>query len=94
MNNTCENIPRSFGGFESDSSQSIAAWGINVGSKFAQGVSKMCSNFFSGSSAAPIPSSSAPSSYGPVGRGRSGSNASQVIWTSLMTIKFATHCFL
>ena len=55
----------------------MAAWGINVGSKLAQGVSKIYSNLFSGSSGSHgSPSSSAPSSYGPVGRGRSGSNTS------------------
>ena len=35
---------------ETDGNQSVAAWGINVGSKLAQGVSKIYSNFFSSSS--------------------------------------------
>ena len=41
---------RSQGGMETDGNQSVAAWGINVGSKLAQGVSKIYSNFFSSSS--------------------------------------------
>eukprot|EP00095_Tigriopus_kingsejongensis_P005566 maker-scaffold12_size759060-snap-gene-2.15 protein:Tk05566 transcript:maker-scaffold12_size759060-snap-gene-2.15-mRNA-1 annotation:"breast carcinoma-amplified sequence 3-like protein" len=53
-------IHRSFGGMECDGSQSVAAWSINVGSKLAQGVSKIYSNFFSGNAS---PCSSAPSSY-------------------------------
>ena len=32
---------------EVDGSQSVTAWGINVGSKLAQGVSKIYSNIFS-----------------------------------------------
>ncbi len=43
------NIHRSLGGMEADSGQSVAAWGINVGSKLAQGVSKIYSNIFSSS---------------------------------------------
>ncbi len=46
---------------ETDSSQSMTAWGINVGSKLAQGVSRIYSNFFSSG----IP----PSSSSPSGRG-------------------------
>jgi hypothetical protein len=46
---------RSLGGLETDCSQSVAAWGINVGSKLAQGVSKFYTNFFT--------STSSPSSY-------------------------------
>ncbi len=38
---------RSMGGMEVDGSQSVTAWGINVGSKLAQGVSKIYSNIFS-----------------------------------------------
>jgi hypothetical protein len=37
------------GGMEVDGSQSVTAWGINVGSKLAQGVSKIYSNIFSAS---------------------------------------------
>eukprot|EP00094_Tigriopus_californicus_P011925 TCALIF_11520-PA protein Name:"Similar to rudhira Breast carcinoma-amplified sequence 3 homolog (Drosophila melanogaster)" AED:0.12 eAED:0.12 QI:210/0.88/0.7/1/0.77/0.6/10/0/1394 len=44
-------IHRSFGGMECDGSQSVAAWSINVGSKLAQGMSKIYSNFFSGGTA-------------------------------------------
>ena len=40
-------IHRSVGGMETDGNQSVTAWGINVGSKLAQGVSKLYSNFFS-----------------------------------------------
>ena len=40
-------IHRSLGGMESDGNQSVTAWGINVGSRLAQGVSKIYSNFFS-----------------------------------------------
>jgi len=42
-------LHRSQGGMEMDGNQSVAAWGINVGSKLAQGVSKIYSNFFSSS---------------------------------------------
>ena len=35
---------------ESEGNQSVAAWSINVGSKLAQGVSKLYSNFFSSGS--------------------------------------------
>jgi len=38
---------RSMGGMEIDGNQSVTAWGINVGSKLAQGVSKIYSNIFS-----------------------------------------------
>lgn len=48
---------------EADGSQSVAAWGINLGSKMAQGVSKIYSNIFSSSSPASGSASSAPSSY-------------------------------
>ena len=41
-------VHRSLGGLETDSSQSMAAWGINVGSRLAQGVSRFYSNFFAG----------------------------------------------
>ena len=34
---------------EGCASQSVTAWGINVGSKLASGVSKICTNIFSGS---------------------------------------------
>jgi hypothetical protein len=34
------------GGMEVDGSQSVTAWGINVGSKLAQGVTKIYSNIF------------------------------------------------
>ncbi len=44
---------RSFGGLETDCSQSMAAWGINVGSRLAQGVSKIYSNLFSSSPTSP-----------------------------------------
>ena len=59
-------LNRSFGGMEMDGSQSVAAWGINVGSRLAQGVSKIYSNFFSSSSTSSAGSSfasSAPSSF-------------------------------
>jgi len=40
---------RSAGGMEGEMGQSVTAWGINVGSKLASGVTKICSNIFSGS---------------------------------------------
>ena len=41
---------RSSGGMEGDLSQStVTAWGINVGSKLASGVAKVCSNIFTSS---------------------------------------------
>ena len=40
---------KSAGGVEGGPSQSVTAWGINVGSKLASGVTKICSNIFSGS---------------------------------------------
>lgn len=40
-------IHRSCGGMIVDGGQSVTAWGINVGSKLAQGVSKLYSNIFS-----------------------------------------------
>lgn len=56
-------IHRSLGGMIVDGGQSVTAWGINVGSKLAQGVSKLYSNIFS--NAKPIsschPTSSLPS---------------------------------
>jgi len=55
-------VHRSFGGLETDGAQSMAAWGINVGSKLAQGVSKIYTNFFSSSSGS-------PQSPGSTGRG-------------------------
>ncbi len=57
-------VHRSLGGMENDGAQSMTAWGINVGSKLAQGVSRLYSNFFSSS-----PSSSGPSSLGPKSSG-------------------------
>ena len=63
---------RSLGGLETDSAQSMAAWGINVGSKLAQGVSKIYSNFFSSGSASSAPSSLSSGSVG----GTSGRNVS------------------
>ena len=42
-------IHRSSGGLETDCSQSVAAWGINVGSKLAQGVTSIYSTLFSSS---------------------------------------------
>ena len=60
---------RSQGGMETDGNQSVAAWGINVGSKLAQGVSKIYSNFFSTSSSSttnpPLSSPSASSGRHP-----------------------------
>ena len=58
---------RSQGGMETDGNQSVAAWGINVGSKLAQGVSKIYSNFFSSSSTS---SSSQPLSSPSANTGR------------------------
>ncbi|XP_071744399.1 LOW QUALITY PROTEIN: BCAS3 microtubule associated cell migration factor [Lepeophtheirus salmonis] len=54
-------VHRSFGGMEMEGGQSVTAWGINVGSKLAKGVSKIYSNIFShgnrpGSSTANTPS--------------------------------------
>jgi len=46
-------IHRSLGGMIVDGGQSVAAWGINVGSKLAQGVSKLYSNIFSTKSSSP-----------------------------------------
>ena len=40
---------KSAGGMEGSASQSVTAWGINVGSKLASGVTKICTNIFSGS---------------------------------------------
>jgi len=40
---------RSAGGMEGEAGQSVTAWGITVGSKLASGVTKICSNIFSGS---------------------------------------------
>ena len=40
-------LSRSLGGMIVDGGQSVTAWGINVGSKLAQGVSKLYSNIFS-----------------------------------------------
>merc|ERR1719319_1148994 len=40
---------RSAGGMEGEAGQSVTAWGITVGSKLASGVTKMCTNIFSGS---------------------------------------------
>merc|ERR1719394_1514616 len=40
---------KSAGGMEGAVNQSVTAWGINVGSKLASGVTKICSNIFSGS---------------------------------------------
>ena len=40
---------KSAGGMEGGASQSVTAWGINVGSKLASGVTKFCSNILSGS---------------------------------------------
>ena len=37
-------------GMEGDSSQSVTAWGINVGSRLASGVSKIYANIFAGGS--------------------------------------------
>ena len=72
---------RSQGGMEMDGNQSVAAWGINVGSKLAQGVSKIYSNFFSSSPNTtpnqPLPSPSASSGRHPHFQTcSSGSNAS------------------
>ena len=54
---------------ETDGTQSVAAWGINVGSKLAQGVSKIYSNLFSSSSSTttnqPLSSPSASSGRHP-----------------------------
>ena len=49
---------RSLGGMEADSGQSVAAWGLNVGSKLAQGVSKIYSNIFSSATTPPAGSKS------------------------------------
>ena len=46
-------IHRSLGGMIVDGGQSVAAWGINVGSKLAQGVSKLYSNIFSTKTSTP-----------------------------------------
>jgi len=40
---------KSSGGMEGGASQSVTAWGINVGTKLASGVTKICSNIWSGS---------------------------------------------
>lgn len=40
---------KSAGGMEGGVNQSVTAWGINVGSKLASGMTKICSNIFSGS---------------------------------------------
>ena len=40
---------KSAGGMEGTAGQSVTAWGINVGSKLASGVTKVVSNIFSGS---------------------------------------------
>ena len=40
---------KSSGGMEGGVNQSVTAWGINVGSKLASGVTKFCSNILSGS---------------------------------------------
>ena len=60
---------RSLGGMIVDGGQSVTAWGINVGSKLAQGVSKLYSNIFSSAAASTKPSchhpSSLPSATGP-----------------------------
>ena len=66
---------------ETDGNQSVAAWGINVGSKLAQGVSKIYSNFFSTSSSStanpPLSSPSASSGRHPnFPTGTGGSNVS------------------
>ena len=42
---------------ESEGNQSVAAWSINVGSKLAQGVSKLYSNFFSTGSSSSVSTS-------------------------------------
>ena len=67
-------LHRSLGGMESDGNQSVTAWSINVGSKLAQGVSKIYSNFFSGT---PSSSSRHPSHSGSIGvpSGISGGSA-------------------
>ena len=69
---------RSQGGMETDGSQSVAAWGINVGSKLAQGVSKIYSNLFSSSSTTANPPLSSPSAssgrHQPFLSGSGGSN--------------------
>lgn len=73
-------IHRSFGGLETDSAQSMAAWGINVGSKLAQGVSKIYSNFFSGTSPASSSLGNRPSgqtAHSALTRGDSGSEEPQ-----------------
>lgn len=48
---------RSAGGMEGEAGQSVTAWGINVGSKLASGVSKMYTNMFS-TNVRPNPSAS------------------------------------
>ena len=68
---------------ETDGTQSVAAWGINVGSKLAQGVSKIYSNLFSSSSttAANQPHGMVPSSTCSAGRHssfQSGSSGSSI----------------
>ncbi len=73
---------RSAGGWETDCSQSVAAWGINVGSKLAQGVSKIYSNFFSSpasgsgyhqrASVPPSPTQAAASGGGPANEPQKG----------------------
>ena len=40
---------KSAGGMEGGVNQSVTAWGINVGSKLASGVTKFCSNILTGS---------------------------------------------
>ena len=39
---------KSAGGMEGGVNQSVTAWGINVGSKLASGVTKFCSNILTG----------------------------------------------
>ena len=65
-----------------DGGQSVTAWGINVGSKLAQGVSKLYSNIFSTKPSSM--SSCHPSSLPPMSG--TGSNNQQEMQKGIVTI--------
>lgn len=65
-------IHRSLGGMIVDGGQSVTAWGINVGSRLAQGVSKLYSNIFSAPKTASGASSCHPCSMPPMPANSSG----------------------
>jgi len=77
-------IHRSLGGMIVDGGQSVTAWGINVGSKLAQGVSKLYSNIFSTKPSSM--SSCHPSSLPPILMSGTGSNNQQEMQKGIVTI--------